>query len=545
VAAAKSRSHHPKAFPTANLLGLHAVGVTFAALYLPGGTAPLYASDIVRVPSLAATRAGVAMLVSFLVFIVLMGNPSQRSDFARAFFMTHKAFLIALLYGLVLMGGASGVAAAVQALLYRQMSEKIYLYIGALAGFTAFTVFVGYFPDPGQSRDSERREVAQRQPRFVEILFGYIMVPIMLALTGVLLVWTGRILVTGTWPVFAQLSGIAAAYTLGGVWLHVMVTHHDAWPARFYRRSYPIAALVILAFEAWALLNQLGKSGLKTAEYYFTLVWVLAAVACVLLLIRKAGAHTLIIALTCLLAVFSVLPAVGYHALPVYAQTQRLQKLLTDEKILVSGQLIPAAAEPERAAREQITDAVHYLAYAEDAKLPDWFDKNLRESDVFNTKLGFAMTWPESDDSETPGGSLGTSLYLPAQAFDIGGYRWAVRLSDAGKREEGVTFTGSKGNYRIAWRTDSPDGIPTLEIALDDRVILKQSMSGYLDKIKAAYPPGQDVSPTPTAEDMSLWLETQEISALLILNSVSINVDVQRDTVSYWLNPEALYLSEK
>ena len=63
---------------------------------------------------------------------------------------------------------------------------------------------------------------------------------------------------------------------------------------RLYRSVYPIAALVILAFEAWAVIVRLMESGLKTTEYVFILIWVLAAVGSILLLtMRGAGAWKL------------------------------------------------------------------------------------------------------------------------------------------------------------------------------------------------------------------------------------------------------------
>jgi len=42
---------------------------------------------------------------------------------------------------------------AVQDLLNRDMSEKVYIYLSTLSGFLAFTIFVGYFPD--FKKDSE------------------------------------------------------------------------------------------------------------------------------------------------------------------------------------------------------------------------------------------------------------------------------------------------------------------------------------------------------------------------------------------------------
>lgn len=549
ITAAQSRYNHAKAFKLANLSGILAVATAFFALYLFGGVdSSAAASRVATVSNLAAARVAAAILVSFLAFIVLAGYPKDQSDFSRAFFMTHKAFFIALLYGAVIMSGASSVAGAFQALLYKDMSSKVYMYIGTFAGFLAFAIFAGYFPDFRKGNADDHREVAQKQPRFVEILFEYIMVPIVLALTVVLLIWAGRTIVTGSWPVFVQLSSIATTYAFGGIWLHVMVTRQESGLAIFYRRVYPIAALIILAFEAWALVAQLGKSGLKMTEYYFILTWILAVSAAVLLLVRKARAHVAIVVLASALIVFSVLPAVGYQALPVAAQVGRLENLLVSEGILEDGQLIPATVEPDKTVRESITDAVDYLAYQEDAKLPDWFDKRLGEGAVFKEKLGFNKLFPEPEYpyAEGPGRYLGTSLMLSTQAVDISGYDWAVNLQESSRKgEASVSVEGNKGVYEIYWTINPPSGIPSLKITLDGNAILEQDMNAYIDRISQAFPPGQGNPSQASLEDMSVKLETQEASVLLVFNNIEINVDPRADTINYWLNLNAMYFKEK
>lgn len=549
ITAAQSLFSKPKFYMIANLLGSAVVAVTFLSLYFFGGTAAgLFESRVAMVSRLAATRVSMAMLVSFLTFIVLAGYPKDQSDFSRSFFMTHKAFFIALIYGVVIMSGASGVASAVRALLYREMSDKVYMYIGTVSGFLAFTIFLGYFPDFHKGKVDERREVAQKQPRFIEVLFGNIMIPIVLAMTVVLLIWTGRIIVTGSWPIFVQLYSIATAYTFGGIWLHVMTIHHDTGLAKLYRMIYPIAALIILAFEAWALLTQLGKSGLKMTEYYFILIWIIAVAESVLLLLIKAKAHTMIVVLICILAVFSVLPVVGYQALPVTAQVNRLERLLISQGMLKDNELIPAAIEPELAVREAITDAVYYIAYAQDAKLPIWFEKNLGESSVFKTKLGFEQAWPKLEDiyNNDRGNYIGTSLFLTPGAIDISDYSWAINMQeDYGKSKEPITIKGSKGSYEIYWIYNPPNGIPSIKIILNDRVILEQDMNTYLDRISVGFPPGKAKPSQATFEDMSLELETSEINVLLVFKNIEINVNPREDIINYWMNLDALYLKEK
>lgn len=547
ITAAQSRINRSGAFMAANLLGAAAAVITFLALYLFGGTEPdLVGARFSTVSVLAATRVSTAILVSVIAFVIVAGYPKDQSDLARSFFMTQKAFFIAVIYGMVITGGASGVAGAVQALLYRGMSEKVYMYIATLAGFFAFTIFSGYFPDFRKGQVDEHRLNAQKQPRFVEILFEYIMIPLMLALTVVLLLWTGKSALNGMKVSFLQLSGIATGYAAIGIWLHIMVTHYKTGLAKFYRRFYPFSTLVILIFEAWALINQLTKSGLKTAEYSFALIWLLAVAAAILLIIFKDRAHTAIAVLTCALAVFSVLPAVGYHSLPVTFQTNRLEKLLVSQNMLEGGRLISAAVMPDLAVRRSVTDAVNFLANTQDVKLPDWFDKRLRESDVFKAKLGFEQAWPEPDAiiGQGSGEYMGTNLVLEPGVVDISDYRWAIALQQE-KENSSVTFNGSKGIYEADWSMNRPAGVPSLKITLNDRVVLQQDMNKYIDRISAKFLPGKGQPTRATLEDMSLKLESPEIQVLLVFENVSINVNTREDTISYWFILRGLYVREK
>lgn len=543
ITAAQSRSGTARASLGANLLGAAVALVTFLGLFL-FGAGEVVGTRYAVVSSLAAARVGAAILASFIAFIILAGDPEDHAGFPASFFMTHKSFFIALLYGAVILAGAAGVARAVQSLLYNAMSGKVYMYIGTVAGFLAFSVFVGYFPDFHKGAADDSRLAARRQPRFIEILFGYIMVPLVLALTAVLLIWAGKTVLGGMQVSFVRLSAISAAYTIGGLWLHAMVAGHTSGPAKLYRRVYPVASLVILVFEAWAVANQLRDSGLKLTEYVFILIWILAALGDVLLLIRKSKAHRTIAVLACILAVLSVLPLVGYHALPVRAQLARLEALLSGEGILSGETLIPAAAEPDQAVRAAITDAVDYLANAQDAKLPAWFDQDLDQSNVFRTKLGFEKTWTGGEYPDNPGEYLGVYLSLPSQAVDISGYRWALNpQEESGKGEGPVAINGSRGTYQIDW-TVSGTGIPSIRILLDGNSVIEQDLSGYLAALFEKYPPGRDGGAEATLDDMSLRLETAEIDVLLVFSNVSVTVDTTNDTIEHWVVLKDLFLKE-
>ena len=548
ITAAQSIYDRARAFLLANFLGVLAAAVTFLLLYYWGGADPGATGYRYRVlSSLAEARVTAAIVVSFLSFVTLAGYPRGRSDFARSSFMTLKALVIALVYGGTIMAGLSGVAGAVQALLYNDMSEKVYMYVGTLSGFLAFAIFVGYFPDFRRHATDPRRQEAEEQPRFAQVLFSSIMIPVMTALTAVLLMWTVKSLVTGIKVPFERLSSIATSYAVAGLWLHIMVTHHGSNMARFYRRFFPYAALIILAFEARALLIQLSTSGLKTTEYWFIVTWIMAAAGAVLLIIKKEKAHLPMVVLTCALAVLSVLPVIGYHRLPVACQVDRLQDLLVSQGMLKHGKLVPAAVEPDLSVRESITDAVVFLASSRDAELPPWFDRDLANPEIFKERLGFEQAWPKPEVPDTGSSYMATTLYRPEAALDISGYSWAVSPREIyGPEITPATLNGKRGSYKIYWRVDAPNRIPTLRITLNDKDILNEDMSSYVDRITEKYPPGRSSVPQAASlEDMTVTRETPEIKVMLVFNNVDISVDPRGDTIYYSLNLDALYLQEK
>ncbi|MCD8498973.1 MAG: hypothetical protein LRY35_03225, partial [Clostridiales bacterium] len=95
---------------------------------------------------------------------------------------------------------------------------------------------------------------------------------------------------------------------------------------------------------------------------------------------------------------------------------------------------------------EAITDAVLYLVYAEDARLPEWFDPALRNTENFRSILGFEQVWADYDPG-MPFNYSTTFLTLPEGVIPIEGYQWAISLQnqfDYGVAPIPVTFGWSE-----------------------------------------------------------------------------------------------------
>ena len=77
--------------------------------------------------------------------------------------------------------------------------------------------------------------------------------------------------------------------------------------AKFYKRAYPFAGILILIFEAWAIFIQVNKFGIKTGEYSFISIWIFASISLVLLILLKDRAYRKIAILAAAISIIVVL----------------------------------------------------------------------------------------------------------------------------------------------------------------------------------------------------------------------------------------------
>ena len=87
--------------------------------------------------------------------------------------------------------------------------------------------------------------------------------------------------------------------------------------------------------------------------------------------------------------------------------------------------------------------------------------------------------------------------------------------------------------------------MPSLEIRLNDQVILEESMRRYFDRISETYDLGQRNYNEATFEEMSHKLESEEVEVLLVFENIDFSVNVKEDAMRYWINLDVMYMKEK
>lgn len=502
-----------KSFFLANILGPVIGIISFLLLYFFGGI--ISEGGEVYLSNIAGVRVGAGVFISIVAFIYIISKSKFVDSFSSSFFITHRGFTISALYGLVIMLGVSGVLGAFQTLLYEEMSFKIYQYLGVLVGFLTFSIFLGYFPR-FKKESEEKIEAIESQPRFIFILFEYILTPIMIALTVVLLVWSGRVILEGIEVSFNQLSGIASSYIIVGIWLHIMLGSHKTKLANFYKRAYPFAGVLILIFQAWALWDRIGKFGLQTAEYSFLILWIFAVASILLLISLKEKAYRKIAIIAAIISVVSVLPIIGYQDITFNSQVKRLEKTLKEEELLVDGDIVSGSEEIEAIKKGKITSAVDFISFSEKKDRPEWFKKDLDNENVFKVTFGFAKTYGVYADE---GNSI--NIRLKDNVIDISDYSKSLNISEYGEEGRVYDFETDRGNYEILVK-DNFEEIPGINIKFAMKEIYDESMEGYIEGLLDKYPIDENRVFQAPFEDMHIIIELEDVSILLVVDYLDI-----------------------
>ncbi|MFV0466402.1 MAG: hypothetical protein ACK5ML_10050 [Lachnospiraceae bacterium] len=532
----------------ADLITAACTVLVFVLLFFFSGI-PSYDGSYQIVSDLAGTSIGIGIVIALLQFVYVTGC-AEESSVEKSLFMLQKSAAVASFYGLVLLGGMALVALAVENLLYSGMSGKVYQYLTVISGLTAFLLFVGFFPDFGTDTEQEKRRQMEKQPRFIEILFGSILIPVILALTAVLLLWTARTIFFGSSQNFSLLSGIAAAYTLIGIWLYLMVTEQNGKLPIIYRKVYPAAAGLILVAEAWALGVQVVDHGIFPEEYFFSIGWVFAAFTVILFVIKREKSYPAVILLGSILLLISIFPGVSYQEISARAQLHRLESVLQEASILENDSVLSGDGEPTDEQKIAITEAADYLSSIYDERrsvsFPVWFTEELSDSRKFEEAFGFA---PQYNMGSTDIYYDRIVLDNGENVADIRSWEWEVTLVENyekyGTTAENPAFSGKNGTYEILWQIPSGDSIPVLEIVKDDSTLYSKSLKADLERITMDYTKDEVGEYQLEPEALQIFGEFDGGEFMLQLDHIEISYNSNDKEPYIWILPDRLYIREK
>lgn len=503
---------------------------TWMLLYFPFST----------LPTIGVARVVAASAISFIAFLLIASVKVNRFDTNHMVYMTIKSFFISLLYFLVLWAGLSLVAFSIRALIYSEMSSNIFAHIAVLSQFISFIFFLANYPLFNSEEDHERIESAIKQPRFIEILFQNILIPIILILSMVLFIWAVRIVAVGTVATFFEITFIFNAFSIVGIILYFLTSHYENAVTKIYRRSFPIAAIVFLAFLTYKIYLEIAERGLRVNSYFVILLWILTALSSLIFIFKSRAKNWLCLALAAILIGVSVMPVIGFRDLPINMQILRLERILNKNDMLKDGEVVPNSTISKKD-KSAISDSVSYLySYQNsEAKKPKFLKSK-------NVKRDFAQIFGFESHEYIPDTRITIAAQLKYNVINISEYDFVLFNFDYTKIGNEEYVEGSEGKYSISLTNNNSEY--WLTVRKNGTLIIETSLKPYFeDLIQRYHEESSDGYSTLELDDdeMNFTIQKDGVKIKVLFSYVSASYD--NDTLeieNYYVAVQGIYLAE-
>jgi len=297
-------------------------GLIVLALFFWSWPGPEQKPDMIRYLQLAAI---LHLAVSVLPFIRGQETTAYWQYNRRLF----ESFLRAAVFAAVLFVGLAVALGALDKLFGVPVPDRTYLRLWLVMAFLVHPwIFLAGAPD-------EAQELAfNTYPRALKLFTQYVLTPLVAIYLIILVLYLGKIIVTGQWPdgwIGYLVTSVAIAGMLGFLLVHPLRTLPDESWIRLYARGLFIGlipAAIMLLLALWKRVEPYGLTPLRLLGLVLG-IWLLG-IAVLYTLSRNTSIRTIPLSLAAVLAACFAGP-LGIRNLSVDSQRDRLAQLLSQK----------------------------------------------------------------------------------------------------------------------------------------------------------------------------------------------------------------------
>ncbi|SHI48935.1 protein of unknown function [Dethiosulfatibacter aminovorans DSM 17477] len=373
------------------------------------------------------------MVVIFGLLIGFLWVPSIRSriSFNESFMAGFKAFFIALFFSGVLMAGLSMIYGATDQLLF-DVSEKIYPHTANIV-FVLFAAmyFLSLTPKyPGikelASGEEELKSIEADVskftfcPKYLEILISYIIVPLSMVFTVILLLYIVRNIGGVFWE-DDLLEPMLVSYIVVVILLYILASRLENQLASVFRKVFPKVLLPIVLFQTVNSFLRIGSYGLTYGRYYVILFGIFAFISGLVFTFRSVEKNGLVPMVLIICIAISVVPPVDAFTVSRTSQIRMFKNVLVNNGMLKDGEIVanPEIDEEEKEKISEITEYLYHMDYTDDI---EWLPEDFEYYEDFNDVFGFSPyeKMDRGDENEL-------HIWTDMNIVDISGYDFFIQ----------------------------------------------------------------------------------------------------------------------
>lgn len=441
--------------------------------------------------SIKTSVAAFALIFAFIWVPTIKKKLSFNESFMSAF----KAFFITILFTVIIAVGVSSILFAIDRLLFSVDYKATLHLLNVVFSLFAPLYFLSFTPP---YVDMEKNDIAKEDtlakqeqvrqavscPRNLEILLSYVVIPLTVIYTAILLAYIVLNIGSSFWT-DNLLEPLLVSYAVTVILVYILASTIENKFAVVFRKIFPKVLIPIVLFQTIASILKIREMGITQGRYYVILFGVFATIAGLVfsfLPVRKNGLVAAVLIVFCLI---SIIPPIDAFTVSRVNQTHLLEDVLVKNKMLENNEVIPNPSISEKD-KVRITETFDYLERMDYAKDVEWLPSNAATYQQFETTFGFAKEYENQNSFQS--GQYVSLDWDNGLNLSVEGYDQLIRLnlygSQAGSSEEGVISFEKDGSAYTLMQQLKDDGYYSLSLTdEEDKELIQIDMKEIFDEI--------------------------------------------------------------
>ncbi|OJF94181.1 DUF4153 domain-containing protein [Alkalibacterium sp. 20] len=364
---------------------LYLWGIKLGSLILP----LLYYFYLRQAPLGFNQSGSIRTLVLYFIFVILLlVTPTLRSrlTFSDSLIIYIQAFFSSLLISVILFIGISAILSAYTTLIYNldarwfsYSAAIVYLFVGPVYLLSRLPVFDETIHDLTINE-------AKSIPPLLEILIAYIIIPVLLVFSAILIAYI-LINISGEFWKDNLMEPLLISYTIAGIVTLFLAENVDKKLSRMFSRFFPYLLFVVAIFQTVSSSLKTYDIGLTHGRYFVLLFGVFSIISTLIYSFLKSK-KILIPFLLIGLGVISILPMIDAVSIGINNQLSKVNNIVESAEIdeETTLQLDKTLSDEEKA---KFSYSMNYLNQQEQLDQLDWLPSSFDYYRDFEQTFGF------------------------------------------------------------------------------------------------------------------------------------------------------------
>lgn len=384
------------------------------------------------------------LIAALVVASSFIAKFSYHEDYVAYVAKILKAFIISNIYSFIVFVGMSSIVFAMNSLFNFNFGSIVYLRLGIIS-FILFNV-ITFFQDFPKVRDSF---TDYKYPKAFKILLVYIITPLVIIYTLILLIYFIKILVLWQIPNNLIVNLVIWFSSFAVIYLFFLSRVDSIAFINKFKVIFPISLFPLLAMMFFAIYLRISEYGLTENRYIVIAsgLWVFLSLI-YYIFYRNNSNITIPIFLAIIILITGIGPASAIR-LSTRSQNARFERLLKENN-MIAGQYINSDVNVDSSVKNQIIDIVSYMDKRNRIEELKYLPKEFKLSEESFTRVfGFSNRVEDTSyrgysytDGIVDEGDLGFNL-------DIEGYKNIIFVYSLDKEAKSGDYKFEKNNKEI------------------------------------------------------------------------------------------------